>query len=87
MSHPIIHSCSSCGRPVQIAASMIGTAVACPHCQAKLGDVDSRLVNGSASGVSYNAESAAVEIPDLMSRVDAALAKVSDHRNLLEPLS
>ncbi len=78
MSQPIIHSCSSCGRPVQIAAAMVGTAIACPHCQAKLGEVDSRLVDGSASEVSYNAESAADEMPDLMSRVDAALAKVSD---------
>ena len=71
---------------MQIAASMIGTAVACPHCQAKLGEVDSRFLDGSAGGALHNTNSASVEIPDLLSRVDAALAKVSDHRNLLEPL-
>ena len=65
---------------------MMGTTVACPHCQASIGEVDTAAVGGSTVGKSSQSRGLTLETVDLMSRVDAALAKVQDHGSTFEPL-
>ena len=67
-------SCPTCGRRIQVQASLMGHSVACPHCHAEfsVADQDSE----DRTGIQ---QQAAEPIQDpLMARVEKALARASE---------
>ncbi len=74
VSNESTQSCPVCGRRIQINAELLGTSVACPHCNGEF------TVNG---GDAFHdvASPADVAFPsegdDLMARVESALERVS----------
>ena len=72
-------SCPTCGRRIQIQASLMGHSVACPHCRAefdasagiaKPAEIDGRI------RVNHMVDTEPVD--PLMARVEKALARAND---------
>ena len=67
-------SCPTCGRRIQVQASLMGHSVACPHCQAEFSVADQEAADRIATQ-----HQAAESIQDpLMARVEKALARASE---------
>lgn len=79
MSVRFTQSCPTCGRRIQIRASLIGCTVACQHCKAefvaKVGDEARR----SDSDGPQKVES----VDPLMARVELALERAKDQSTAL----
>ncbi|MFK8111431.1 MAG: response regulator [Rubripirellula sp.] len=60
-------SCPTCGRRIQVRASLLGCTVACQHCKAEF-----VAEAGSDSGV---VDPFPIETDDLMARVERALGQ------------
>jgi acetyl-CoA carboxylase beta subunit len=79
MSIQFTQSCPTCGRRIQVQASLMGHSVACPHCNAHF-----NATGGSANEVAMDGPVKANHVADtkpvdpLMARVEKALARVSD---------
>ena len=72
MSIRFTQSCPTCGRRIQVQATLLGHSVACPHCQAEF------TANGDQPAVPHSDSgqpAAAPATDSLMARVERALAK------------
>ena len=74
MSIRFTQSCPTCGRRIQVQASLMGHSVACPHCRAEFSVTDQE--HADRTGTQHQtAES--IQDP-LMARVEKALARASE---------
>lgn len=73
MSIRFTQSCPTCGRRVQVRASLIGYTVACQHCNAEF------LAEADADDHPERAEPVAFADP-LMTRVEEALQRAAQQR-------
>lgn len=79
MSIQFTQSCPTCGRRIQIQASLMGHSIACPHCRAEF----------ASNGVQADGRSKANHLVDvdstdpLMARVEKALARVKNDRAII----
>lgn len=72
MSLRYTQSCPTCGRRVQIRASLIGYSVACQHCRAEfIADVDGESRTAGVDGSPRRA------MDPLMARVEEALQRAA----------
>lgn len=72
MSVKFTQSCPTCGRRIQIRASLMGTTVACQHCKAEFVSHA-----GPAAELTVSEDSDILEVTDpLMARVQEALERV-----------
>jgi hypothetical protein len=84
MSIQFTQSCPTCGRRIQVQASLMGHSVACPHCHAHFNATGVQACGGSANEVVMDGPVKANHVVDtkpvdpLMARVEKALARVSD---------
>jgi transcription elongation factor Elf1 len=68
-------SCPTCGRRVQVRASLVGYTVVCQHCSAEF---EARAATGSSSSVSEEDADAHERLEDpLMIRVEEALKRAA----------
>lgn len=86
MSIQNTHSCSVCGRRIQIDASLIGSEVACPHCHTILFFAESGAP-GYRSPIETNSKNASELRGDLMTRVESALERSQLTTNLMDTQS
>lgn len=75
MSIRYTQPCPTCGRRIQVQASLMGHSVACPHCSAEF------VAAAHGEGAEYHSrrtppDSSAIVDP-LMARVERALARAS----------
>jgi hypothetical protein len=77
MSVRFTQPCPTCGRRLQIRASLLGCTVACQHCQAEF------VADCGIPVVASSADDASPPVPDpLMLRVEKALEKASQQTAL-----
>ena len=70
MSVRFTQPCPTCGRRLQIRASLLGCTVACQHCQAEF------VADSEAKTLPESADIKPIDTPDdLMLRVEQVLAK------------
>lgn len=78
MSVRFTQCCPTCGRRIQIRATLLGRTVACQHCHAEF--VAEMESEGSFAADRINTDRAASNHSDpLMARVDALLSQTVDH--------
>jgi len=82
MSIRFTQSCPTCGRRVQVRASLIGYTVACQHCNAEfLANADGEdTFGGAASG---SAVAGAPYVDPLMARVEQALQRAAEQNTVI----
>ena len=70
MSVRFTQSCPTCGRRIQVRASLIGSTIACQHCKAEF-----VAQNGSTREAGSSDNSTPLSVDPLMARVEQALER------------
>ncbi len=78
MSIQFTQSCPTCGRRIQIQASLMGRSVACPHCQAEFEASEGGTNRAEIDGrIRVNHLVDVEPVDPLMARVEKALARAN----------
>lgn len=84
MSIQFTQSCPTCGRRIQVQASLMGHSVACPHCHAQFNATGVHANEVALDGpVKANHVVDTKPVDPLMARVEKALARVSDQPTVI----